>query len=110
MIALQHPIARALTGTTAAAAISVVALHVRALSRSGAAAATLVGGSVFAGGGTRGATSLVAFFVSSTLLARLPSRSRSEQRRGNQRDAVQVLANGGVAALLSLASAKASPG
>jgi uncharacterized protein (TIGR00297 family) len=110
MIPLQRPLIRVLAGTAAAAAISAIALRARALSPSGAASATLVGGSVFAGGGTRGAVALVAFFVSSTLLGRLPSPSRSQQRRGNQRDAVQVLANGGVASLLALAAAKASPG
>lgn len=109
MIPLQRPLTRVFAGTAAAAAISAIALRARALSPSGAAAATLVGGSVFAGGGTRNAAALVAFFVSSTQLGRLPSSSRSRQRRGNQRDAVQVLANGGVAALLALASAKASP-
>lgn len=86
--------------------VSGLAWRVRALSPSGAGAATLVGGSVFAGVGTRGAAALVAFFVSSTLLGRLPSHARNQQRRGNQRDAVQVLANGGVAALLALAATR----
>src|SRR6185369_11290670 len=87
MIPLKRSFARPLTGTAAATAISAIALRAGALSTSGAAAATVVGGSVFASGGTRGAASLVAFFVSSTLLGRLPSRSLSQQRRGNQRDA-----------------------
>jgi uncharacterized protein (TIGR00297 family) len=45
------------------------------------------------------------FFVSSTLLGRLPRAPGRRQRRGNERDAVQVLANGGVAAACALAMA-----
>jgi uncharacterized protein (TIGR00297 family) len=47
---------------------------------------------------------LVAFFVSSTLLGRLSAAPQLDQRRGRERDAVQVMANGGVAAILSLMS------
>ena len=50
-----------------------------------------------------GAAALLAFFASSTLLGRLPQSHGRQQRRGNERDAVQVLANGGVAAALALA-------
>src|SRR4051794_20782552 len=103
MIPPHRPLARAFIGTVTAAAISAAALRARALSRSGAPAAAFVGGSVFTGAGFRGAAALIPFFVSSTLLGRLPAPSRSQQCRGNQRDAVQVLANGGVAALLALA-------
>jgi uncharacterized protein (TIGR00297 family) len=76
----------------------------RALSPSGALAATAVGGSVVAGSGIRGAGMLLAFFITSTLLGRLPAGDHLEQRRGRERDAVQVMANGGVAAILALAS------
>jgi len=95
---------RAAVGLTGAAAISLAARHVHALSTSGALAATIVGGSVVAGSGIRGGGMLLAFFTTSTLLGRLPAGDPLEQRRGRERDAVQVIANGGVAAILALGS------
>ena len=47
---------------------------------------------------------LITFFITSTLLGRLPAGEHLEQRRGRERDAVQVMANGGVAAILALVS------
>jgi uncharacterized protein (TIGR00297 family) len=97
--------ARFVAGTIAAAVVALVARRSRALSADGAVAATFVGGAVSGGMGARGGGALVAFFASSTLLGRLPQSSAvQEQRRGNERDAVQVLANGGLAALLALAA------
>ena len=95
---------RAAVGLASAAAISLAARRVRVLSPSGALAATVVGGSVVAGSGIRGGGMLLAFFTTSTLLGRLPAGDQLEQRRGRERDAVQVIANGGVAAILALAS------
>jgi uncharacterized protein (TIGR00297 family) len=95
---------RAVVGLTGAAAISLAARQVRALSSSGAVAATIVGGAVMAGSGIRGGGMLLAFFTTSTLLGRLPAGDHLEQRRGRERDAVQVMANGGVAAILALGS------
>jgi uncharacterized protein (TIGR00297 family) len=95
---------RAAVGLAGAAAISLAARQVRALSPSGALAATAVGGTVVAGSGVRGGGMLLAFFISSSLLGRLPAGDHPEQRRGRERDAVQVMANGGVAAILALAS------
>ena len=96
--------ARAIIGLAGAALISLAARKVRALSPSGAVAATAVGASIVSGSGFRGGAMVVAFFVSSTLLGRLPTTVRLEQRRGRERDAVQVIANGGVAAVMALAS------
>jgi uncharacterized protein (TIGR00297 family) len=95
---------RAGIGLAGAAAISLAARQLRALSTSGALAATAVGATVVAGSGIRGGGMLLAFFITSTLLGRLPAGDHLEQRRGRERDAVQVMANGGVAAILALAS------
>jgi uncharacterized protein (TIGR00297 family) len=98
---------RTAAGTLAAAIVAAAAKRGGALSTSGAVAAALIGGAVVGGQGIRGGAALVAFFASSSLLGRVPhSREVAEQHRGNERDAVQVLANGGVAALLALAAGK----
>jgi uncharacterized protein (TIGR00297 family) len=65
------------------------------LSSRGTAAALLVGAAVTVGAGPRGLLVLAVFFVSSSLLT--PG--------GGRRDAVQVLANGGIAAVAALLSA-----
>ncbi len=89
----------------AAATVAAMARRFRSLSRGGSLAATAVGGAVVAGAGLRGGMALMTFFVSSTLLGRLPRLPGRRQRRGNERDVVQVLANGGVAATCALAMA-----
>jgi uncharacterized protein (TIGR00297 family) len=95
---------RAAVGLVAAGLVAGVARRARALSPAGVVAATGVGAATYAGMGVRGGVALVAFFASSTLLGRLPAPTTRRQRRGNERDAVQVLANGGVAALLAAAA------
>src|SRR5215212_1588247 len=95
---------RAAVGFAGAAAFSLAARRARALSPSGAIAATAVGGTVVTGSGIRGGGMLITFFITSTLLGRLPAGEHLEQRRGRERDAVQVMANGGVAAILALVS------
>jgi uncharacterized protein (TIGR00297 family) len=69
-----------------------------ALTSGGAAAALLVGSAVLPGTGWPGAAALGAFFVSSSLVSRL-APERSLEAKGVRRDARQVLANGGAAAL-----------
>ncbi|MFT4039755.1 MAG: DUF92 domain-containing protein [Thermomicrobiales bacterium] len=95
-------------GIAAAGVIAATAWRARALTKDGALAATAVGALVLAGAGVRGSAALVSYFASSSLLGRLPASSAQQQRRGNRRDAVQVLANGGPAATLALALAVAS--
>lgn len=84
--------------------ISVLAWRTGTLSQNGAIAATLSGGLVFGLGGFAWAVLLLVFFISSSLLSRLPlsgKRSVGEKyAKGSQRDWGQVLANGGLGALL----------
>jgi len=71
-----------------------------AVSASGALAALLVGATVLGLLGWTGGAVLAAFFVPSTVAGRLGARrSSSSDARGERRDAIQVLANGGAATL-----------
>lgn len=89
------------------AVISAAAFALRALSRSGALAATIIGGLTFGAGGTLPGALLLIFFVSSSALSKIASRRKAAASRGfekgSRRDAGQVLANGGLAAGLSVA-------
>ncbi|HET6314878.1 MAG TPA: DUF92 domain-containing protein [Chloroflexota bacterium] len=81
-----------------ASAVAAAAYRRKTLTIDGAGAAALVGTVVFARGGVRAATTLLAFFVSSSALSRLRERRATDATlgaKGGQRDLVQVLANGG---------------
>jgi uncharacterized membrane protein len=72
-------------------------------------AAALVGGLIFGLGGRAWAVLLLAFFVSSSALSlglgRRKSAIQREFTKGGRRDAGQVLANGGLALLLTIGHA-----
>lgn len=89
-------------GTTVIVALLAVASG--ALTPRGAAAAAVVGSAVLWSTGGAGAAALLAFFVSGTALSRFlpdPAAQRGEAK-GARRDAGQVFANGGAAALAGL--------
>lgn len=92
---------RAAQGLAAAALIAAAGWKARALTKSGAAAATAVGAAVYAGMGTRGSLTMVSYFAAMSALGKLPGAILAQQR-GKRRDAVQVLANGLPAAVFSL--------
>lgn len=96
-------------GLLLALIISLAALRLGMLSRSGAFAATGLGTVVFGLGGWEWSLLLVAFFASSSALTRLFGRRKRDLAatfsKGGQRDAGQVLANGGLAGLAVLAHA-----
>jgi uncharacterized protein (TIGR00297 family) len=101
-------IARALIGFALACAISLIAWRERALSPSGAVAGAIVGTAALAAGWSWGVL-LFAFFVTGTALSLAQRgnklrRTESVVAKGGTRDAVQVLANGGLFALAALAS------
>jgi uncharacterized protein (TIGR00297 family) len=93
-------------GAVSAAAIALAAYRLRALDGGGAFAAFLVGTATFGGLAVPGAAVLLAFFLTSTALSRVGrGRKRAalaEVGKSGPRDATQVLANGGVAALCAL--------
>ena len=99
---------RLLIGLAAAIVIALLAWRAGSLSRGGALAATLVGTVIFGLGGWQWAVILLAFFISSSLLTRLFRKRKAEVdekfSKGGQRDAGQVLANGGIPAVFAALS------
>lgn len=89
-----------LLGFLLGALISGIARRLEALTRRGVWAAALVGGITFGLGGFSWSVVLLTFFVSSSLLSHLPQHQQPAPR-----DWDQVLASGGVAALLVIVDA-----
>ena len=92
-------------GAILAAAVAAAAWRLRSLCASGALAAFVIGTVVFGSKGWPGAAVLFAFFIPSAVLSRVGrKRKRAMLDVGKQggRDAWQVLANGGVAAVCAL--------
>ena len=87
------------------ALIGYLAYQAGALHRSGAWAAALVGGLVFGFGGIAWAVLLLTFFLSSSALSRAYPEQKNNLSekfsKGSRRDYGQVLANGGLGALLA---------
>lgn len=90
-------------GVVAGAAGGLAAWRLRWLRADGAWCAAVVGAAVFGCAGFAGAVPLLLFFITSTLLGRLPRRGAG--RRHGARTARQVLANGGAAALAAILAA-----
>lgn len=95
-----------LFGFLLSALIAFLAWRARTLTASGAAAATVTGGLIFGLGGLPWAALLLAFFISSSGLSKaFPRRKASVNEKftkGSRRDWGQVLANGGLGALLAV--------
>lgn len=89
--------------------ISVAGLKLKSLTISGAIAAGFIGISIYTGFGYSGLVVLGIFFGSSSFWSKFKrdrKMSTSELLvKGDQRDAAQVLANGGVSALISIVHA-----
>jgi uncharacterized protein (TIGR00297 family) len=100
---------RAAMGLVVAGAIAFGARRAHALSRSGALAALVIGTAAVAASWRWGALLIISFVVS-TLLSRF-RRARKEQitsgviAKGGERDATQVIANGGIFAASILVAA-----
>lgn len=95
-------------GAIFAAAVAGIALRARALTATGAVAAFVVGTSAFGAGGWPYAAVLFAFFIPSTVLSRIGRRRKRDLvdvGKHGARDAWQVFANGGVAAVCAVLAA-----
>jgi uncharacterized protein (TIGR00297 family) len=93
-------------GLVLSAAIALLAHRRGSLSRSGVAGAMLTGTLHFGFGGLTWGLTLIAFFVSSTLLSKYKEREKEpvaqQFAKGGRRDFGQALANGGVGALIAV--------
>jgi len=93
-------------GAMLAAIIAFGSYRLGALDPSGAFVAFLIGTLTFGALQTIGVATLLAFFVSSVALSRLGKKTKRERLidigKTSERDAAQVIANGGVAALCAL--------
>lgn len=101
-------LARATLGLIAAATTAALAQRAHSLSRSGAIAAAAVGTAAVAAGWRWGAL-LLLYFASAALLSKLGAEKKARRsggvvEKGGARDAVQVLANGGVFACCAIAT------
>jgi uncharacterized protein (TIGR00297 family) len=94
-----------LIGLLLAILIALLAWRAGSLSGSGAWAAVLTGGLIFGLGGLPWAVLLLTFFISSSALSRAFGRRKAalaeKYSKGSRRDWGQVLANGGLGALLA---------
>jgi uncharacterized protein (TIGR00297 family) len=95
-----------LLGLIAGVGIAALAYRARALDRSGAVAAGLLGTVVFGLGGVAWALVLLTFFITASGLSAAFKGRKSDLAddfaKGSRRDAGQVAANGGVSGLLAL--------
>ncbi|MEK3807957.1 DUF92 domain-containing protein [Bacillus sp. FSL H8-0547] len=86
--------------------ISAAGFKLKSLTLGGAAAAACTGVSIYAGFGYPGLILLGVFFGSSSLWSKYKRNQKASVEemlfKGDQRDAVQVFANGGAASLLSI--------
>lgn len=99
---------QAIIAVVFAGAVALVAWRMRALTANGALAAWIVGACVFGAGGWTYAAVLFAFFIPSTLLSRIGRTKKHllvDIGKHGARDAWQVGANGGVAALCAVLAA-----
>lgn len=94
-----------LYGLILASIVAYLAYRLHSLNKSGAIAATVVGTVIFGIGGLEWAILLLTFFTTSSGLSRLFKRRKQgldeKFSKGHERDAGQVLGNGGLATILA---------
>lgn len=110
LLILSHESYRAsfLFGSVFAGGIALFAFRANLLDLSGALASFLLGAYIFGVGGWLFALPILAFFLASSLLSKLPvgpaQQSPGRAAKGSRRDAGQVFANGAIPALAAVCS------
>ena len=93
-----------ITGFIAAVIVSVISYEIKLLSKSGAAAAVILGFFIFGLGGLKWSVPLLTFFILSSLLSKFRKGKNEEVEnyfeKSEVRDYLQVLSNGGLAGIL----------
>ena len=112
-MALTPMLSRIVAGFVVALAIALAAHRAGSLSRSGAVAATFVGTAAVSAGWAWGVV-LVVYFVTSSALSHFRQREKKRRtagivEKGGERDALQVIANGGVFGVALALAGFASP-
>jgi uncharacterized membrane protein len=96
-------------GLLFSACVAGLAVRRGSLSRSGAIAALAIGSSIYVGGEGPWFLALLVFFTTSTLLGKVGRARKAQVKlefdKGDTRDALQAMSNGGVAALCALCMA-----
>lgn len=94
-----------LLGFIFALIVAFLAYKAKSLDKSGAIAATVEGTLIFGLGGWRWAILLLTFFISSSALSKMFKTRKKDLKekfdKGSQRDAMQVIGNGGLAAIFA---------
>ena len=78
-----------------------LAFKYKSLNKSGVIAAYIMGILIFGAGGLKWVTPIVVFFILSSIISKL-SKTNNEIHKGSKRDIIQVLANGGIATIISI--------
>ncbi|MEO8909655.1 MAG: DUF92 domain-containing protein [Gemmatimonadaceae bacterium] len=106
---LTSVLLRVISGIVASGIAAISARRLRALSTSGAIAATAVGTAAVAAGWCWAAL-LISYFIAATALSKLGEKDKGRRvgaivEKGDERDATQVLANGSLYAMAAVAHA-----
>lgn len=78
-----------------------LAFKYKSLSKNGVIAAYIMGIIIFGAGGLKWVTPIVTFFILSSIISKI-SKSNNQIHKGSKRDIIQVLANGGIATIISI--------
>ena len=78
-----------------------LAFKYKSLSKNGVIAAYIMGIIIFGAGGLKWVAPIVTFFILSSIISKI-SKSDNQIHKGSKRDIIQVLANGGIATIISI--------